>query len=58
VEAVVADVVSSVVELAVGIACLVAAVGTWRRAGSSRVWALGFLVAGVAAAVHAVIALA
>jgi len=51
------DVISSVVELAVGIACLLAAAGTWRRAGS-RVWAGIFLVAGSAAAIHAVFALA
>jgi hypothetical protein len=50
------DAISSVVELAVGLACLVAAAGTWHR-GGSRVWAGIFLVAGLAAAVHAVIAL-
>ena len=51
-----ADVISSIVELAVGIACLIAAAGTWRRA-ASRLWAAMFLVAGVAAAAHAVVAL-
>ena len=50
------DTITNVVELGVGIACLVAAVGTWRRPGL-RAWAALFLVAGLAAAVHAVVAL-
>jgi hypothetical protein len=49
-------VVSSVIELCVGIACLLAAAATWRRPGL-RVWAGIFLVAGLAAAGHALIAL-
>jgi hypothetical protein len=50
------DVVSSVVELCVGVACLLAAAATLRRPGT-RVWAGIFLVAGLAAAVHAVVTL-
>jgi hypothetical protein len=49
-------VVSSVIELCVGVACLLAAAGTWQRPGL-RVWAGIFMVAGVAAALHALIAL-
>jgi hypothetical protein len=48
--------VAYAVELCVGIACLIAAAGTWRRPGL-RVWAAILSVAGVAAALHAVIAL-
>jgi hypothetical protein len=50
------DVVSSVVELCVGMACLLAVAATWRRPGL-RVWAGIFLVAGLAAAGHAMVAL-
>jgi hypothetical protein len=48
--------VAYVVELSVGIACLIAAAGTWRRPGL-RVWAAILFVAGMAAALHAMIAL-
>jgi hypothetical protein len=52
-----ADIVTSVVELAVGLGCLAAAVGAWRRGGLR--WLAALLVAaGVAATVHSAAALA
>ncbi|MGZ8618998.1 MAG: hypothetical protein ACXWYE_03765 [Actinomycetota bacterium] len=51
------DTLTYAIELAVGLGCLAAAVGLWRRA-SLRALAVLFAVGGVAAAVHAVWALA
>ena len=48
--------ITNVIELGVGVACLIAAAGTFRRPGL-RVWAAIFLVAGLAAAIHAVVSL-
>jgi hypothetical protein len=50
------DVISSIVELCVGVVCLFAAAATWRRPGL-RAWAGVFLIAGLAAAIHAVVSL-
>ena len=49
--------VTNVVELAVGLGCLAAATGAWRRPQLRWVAAL-LLVAGLAAVIHAVVALA
>ncbi|MDP9342393.1 MAG: hypothetical protein M3Q23_09940 [Actinomycetota bacterium] len=51
------DTVTSLVELAVGLGCLAAAVGSWRRP-SLRWVAVLLAVAGLAAVAHAVVALA
>lgn len=49
-----ANALSNAVELAVGVACLVAGGGLWRRGGAR--WAAVLLViAGVTATVHAVV---
>jgi len=53
----VSDAVTYTIELAVGLGCLAAAVGLWRR-GSLRALAVLFLVGGVAAVGHAIWALA
>jgi hypothetical protein len=51
-----ANELSNVVELAVGVACLLAGRGLWRRPGVR--WASVLLViAGLAAAIHAVVAM-
>ena len=50
------DTITSLVELGVGIACLVIATGSWRRPGL-RLWAALFALAGLVAAIHAAIAL-
>ena len=50
------DVAASVIEIAVGVACLLAAVGIFRRQGLGFVAAV-LALAGVVAVVHAVIAL-
>ena len=47
------DAVTSIIELAVGLASLLAAVGAW-RSGRFRWLAPVLLVAGVAACVHAI----
>jgi hypothetical protein len=52
-----ADAVTSWVEAAVGVACLVASAGAWRRSGLRFVAAF-LAVAGLVAVVHAVVALA
>ena len=50
------DIATNVVELAVGLGCLAAGVGAWRR---SLRWVGALLaVAGLTAAVHAAVALA
>ncbi len=51
------DAVTYTIELAVGLGCLVAAVGLWRR-GSLRSLAALFFVGGAAAIGHALWALA
>jgi hypothetical protein len=51
------DTLTYTIELAVGLGCLAAAVGLWRRA-SLRALAGLFAIGGVAAAAHAVWALA
>ncbi len=49
------DTVTNVVELAVGLGCLAAGVGAWRR---SLRWVAALLaVAGLAASIHSVVAL-
>jgi hypothetical protein len=48
---------TNIVELGVGVACLIATAATWRRPGLRALAAI-FLVAGLAAAIHAVVALA
>ena len=53
--AIVSDVLTYAVEIAVGVACLGAAAGAWRR---MRWPAAVLVVAGVAAVVHGVVALA
>ena len=50
--------VTYVVELLVGLACLGLAFPAWRHPGALRVASVVFAVAGVAAVVHAVAALA
>jgi hypothetical protein len=50
----VGDAVTYAIEAAVGAACLLAAVGTWRRPGL-RVAAVLLGVAGLAAVVHAAV---
>jgi hypothetical protein len=52
----VGDAVTYAIEAAVGAACLLAAVGTWRRPGL-RVAAVLLTLGGVAAVVHAVVSL-
>jgi len=51
------DEISNVIELAVGVACLLAGWGVWRKPGLRWVGAL-LILAGLAALVHAVWALA
>jgi hypothetical protein len=51
-----ADAATFWIEAAVGIACLIASAGAWRRPGLPVVAAV-LAVAGVAAVVHAVVAL-
>ena len=51
------ETLTSVVELVVGLGCLAAAAGSWRRPSLRWVAAL-LLVAGLAAVAHAAIALA
>ena len=52
-----ADAVTSWIEAAVGVACLVASAGAWRRPGLSLLAAF-LAVAGTVAVVHAIAALA
>lgn len=51
------DVVTYGIEAAVGAACLAAAAAIWRRPGL-RVWSALLGVAGLAALLHAIVALA
>ncbi len=46
--------VNAVIETAVGVACLVAAAGTWRRPGL-RIVAVVLAVAGLVAVIHAIV---
>jgi len=51
-----AEAVTSWIEAAVGVACLIASAGAWRRSGL-RMIATVLALAGVAAVVHAAVAL-
>ncbi len=51
------DVITSVVEVAVGVACLVGGVASWRRPRMRWLAAL-LAIAGVAAVAHGILALA
>lgn len=51
-----ADGISNIIELAVGVACLLAGGGMWRKPGLRWIGAL-VIVAGLAAVIHAVLAL-
>jgi hypothetical protein len=51
------DLVTNLVELAVGLGCLAAGAGAWRRPGLAWLAAL-LVVAGLAATVHAAVELA